>query len=155
MLEVGQKAPALKGKTDEGPFDLSKHKGKPVVVYFYPKDMTSGCTKEACDFRDRRKVYQKLGATVVGVSRDSVERHAKFREKEGLDFPLVSDEDGKITEAWGVWREKSNYGRKYMGIARATFLIDEKGKIAQIWDPVRVPGHVDKVMAAIKELHEA
>ena len=90
-----------------------------------------------------------------GLSRDSVERHAKFREKEGLDFPLVSDEDGKITEAWGVWREKSNYGRKYMGIARATFLIDEKGKIAQIWDPVRVPGHVDKVMAAIKELHEA
>jgi thioredoxin-dependent peroxiredoxin len=155
MLEVGQKAPPLKGKTDEGTFDLAKHKGKPVVVYFYPKDMTSGCTKQACDFRDRRKVYQKLGATVVGVSRDSVERHAKFREKEGLDFPLVSDEDGKITEAWGVWREKSNYGRKYMGIARATFLIDEKGKIAQIWDPVRVPGHVDKVMAAIKELHEA
>jgi peroxiredoxin Q/BCP len=155
MLEVGQKAPPLKGKTDEGTFDLGKHKGKPVVVYFYPKDMTSGCTKEACDFRDRRKVYQKLGATVVGVSRDSVERHAKFREKEGLDFPLVSDVDGKITEAWGVWREKSNYGRKYMGIARATFLIDEKGKIAQIWDPVRVPGHVDKVMAAIKELHEA
>jgi peroxiredoxin Q/BCP len=114
--------------------------------------MTSGCTKEACDFRDRKKVYQKLGATVVGVSRDSVERHARFREKEGLDFPLVSDVDGKITEAWGVWREKSNYGRKYMGIARATFLIDEKGKIAQIWDPVRVPGHVDKVMAAIKEL---
>jgi peroxiredoxin Q/BCP len=155
MLEVGQKAPPLKGKTDEGSFDLSKLKGKPVVVYFYPKDMTSGCTKEACDFRDRKKVYQKLGAAVVGVSRDSVERHAKFREKEGLDFPLVSDEDGKITEAWGVWREKSNYGRKYMGIARATFLIDEKGKIAQIWDPVRVPGHVDKVMAAIKELHEA
>ena len=155
MLEVGQKAPALKGKTDEGTFDLAKHKGKPVVVYFYPKDMTSGCTKQACDFRDRKKVYQKLGATVVGVSRDSVERHAKFREKEGLDFPLVSDEDGKITEAWGVWREKSNYGRKYMGIARATFLIDEKGKIAQIWDPVRVPGHVDKVMAAIKELNEA
>jgi peroxiredoxin Q/BCP len=155
MLEVGQKAPPLKGKTDEGTFDLGKYKGQPVVVYFYPKDMTSGCTKEACDFRDRKKVYQKLGAAVVGVSRDSVERHAKFREKEGLDFPLVSDEDGKITEAWGVWREKSNYGRKYMGIARATFLIDEKGKIAQIWDPVRVPGHVDKVMAAIKELHEA
>ena len=155
MLEVGQKAPPLKGRTDEGAFDLAKHKGKPVVVYFYPKDMTSGCTKEACDFRDRKKVYQKLGATVVGVSRDSVERHAKFREKEGLDFPLVADEDGKITEAWGVWREKSNYGRKYMGIARTTFLIDEKGKIAQIWDPVRVPGHVDKVMAAIKELNEA
>ena len=155
MLEVGQKAPPLKGKTDDGTFDLAKHKGKPVVVYFYPKDMTSGCTKEACDFRDRRKVYEKLGATVVGVSRDSVERHAKFREKEGLDFPLVSDVDGKITEAWGVWREKSNYGRKYMGIARTTFLIDEKGKIAQIWDPVRVPGHVDKVMAAIKELNEA
>ena len=155
MLEVGQKAPPLKGKTDEGTFDLGKLKGKPVVVYFYPKDMTSGCTKEACDFRDRKKVYEKLGATVVGVSRDSVERHAKFREKEGLDFPLVSDEDGKITDAWGVWREKSNYGRKYMGIARATFLIDEKGRIAQIWDPVRVPGHVDKVMAAIKELHEA
>jgi peroxiredoxin Q/BCP len=155
MLEVGQKAPPLKGKTDEGTFDLGALKGKPVVVYFYPKDMTSGCTKEACDFRDRKKVYQKLGASVVGVSRDSVERHAKFREKEGLDFPLVSDVDGKITEAWGVWREKSNYGRKYMGIARATFLIDEKGKIAQVWDPVRVPGHVDKVMAAIKELHEA
>ena len=155
MLEVGQKAPPLKGKTDEGTFDLGKHKGKPVVVYFYPKDMTSGCTKQACDFRDRKKVYQKLGASVVGVSRDSVERHAKFREKEGLDFPLVADEDGKITEAWGVWREKSNYGRKYMGIARVTFLIDEKGKIAQIWDPVRVPGHVDKVMAAIKELNEA
>jgi peroxiredoxin Q/BCP len=152
MLEVGQKAPALKGKTDEGTFDLGKHKGKPVVVYFYPKDMTSGCTKEACDFRDRRKAYHELGAVVVGVSRDSVERHAKFREKEGLDFPLVSDEDGTITEAWGVWREKSNYGRKYMGIARATFLVDAKGKIARIWDPVRVPGHVDKVLEAVKEL---
>ncbi len=155
MLEVGQKAPPLEGKTDEGKFDLAAHKGKPVVVYFYPKDMTSGCTKEACDFRDRRKVYEKLGAVVVGVSRDSVERHAKFREKEGLDFPLVSDEDGKITDAWGVWREKSNYGRKYMGIARATFLVDKKGKIARVWDPVRVPGHVDKVLEAVKELDEA
>src|SRR3982751_2840777 len=103
MLEVGTKAPPLKGITDEGKFDLAEHKGKPVVVYFYPKDMTPGCTTEACDFRDRKAAYAKAGAVVVGVSKDSAARHAKFREQQSLDFPLVADEDGKICEAWGVW----------------------------------------------------
>jgi peroxiredoxin Q/BCP len=151
-MEVGSAAPALKGPTDEGTFDLAAHRGHPVVVYFYPKDMTPGCTTEACDFRDRIPRLDKLGAAVVGVSKDSPKRHASFRAKEGLNFPLLSDEDGKICEAWGVWREKKNYGKTYMGIARATFLVDKNGKIARIWDPVKVNGHAEQVLEAVKSL---
>ena len=147
MLEVGQKAPPLKGKTDEGSFDLSKLKGKPVVVYFYPKDMTSGCTKEACDFRDRKKVYQKLGASVVGVSRDSVERHAKFREKEGLDFPLVSDEDASLTTALDLMKEYGEYGTF---ARRVTYLLDADGVVEQVWDVEDAAAHPEEVLSAVE-----
>jgi len=149
MLQPGQPAPALSGPTQDGSFDLAAHRGSPVVVYFYPKDMTPGCTTEACDFRDRHERLLAQGAVVVGVSRDSVARHRRFAEKEALPFPLVADEDGAITEAWGVWREKKNYGKSYMGIVRSTFLVAADGTITRVWDPVKVKGHVDEVLAAL------
>jgi peroxiredoxin Q/BCP len=150
LPEVGSPAPALAGPTDQGDFDLSAHKGKKVVVYFYPKDLTPGCTTEACDFRDAQADLSGAGAVVVGVSKDPPSRHAKFREKHGLNFPLVSDEDGAICEAWGVWQLKKFMGRKYMGIVRATFLVDESGRIARVWPQVKVKGHVEEVRAAVR-----
>lgn len=152
MLQVGQAAPPLRGPTDQGEFDLAKHRGHPVVVYFYPKDMTPGCTTEACDFRDSHAALQSAGAVVVGVSKDSPARHAKFREKHDLPFPLVSDVDGSICETWGVWREKKLYGRTSMGIVRSTFLVDAEGRIARVWDEVRVKGHVAEVLEAVRAL---
>ncbi|MEC7946196.1 MAG: thioredoxin-dependent thiol peroxidase [Myxococcota bacterium] len=152
MPTVGDPAPALAGPTDEGAFDLSLHAGRPVVVYFYPKDLTPGCTTEACGFRDARAELESAGAVVVGVSKDPPKRHAKFREKHGLNFPLVSDEDGSICEAWGVWQLKKFMGREYMGIVRATFLIGPDGTVAQAWPKVRVKGHVDAVLEAIGAL---
>ncbi len=149
MLTPGQPAPALSGPTQDGSFDLADHRGKTVIVYFYPKDMTPGCTTEACDFRDAAGTISDKDAVVVGVSRDSVARHQKFADKHGLNFPLVADEDGSITEAWGVWREKKNYGRTYMGIVRSTFVVDPAGNIAGAWDKVRVKGHVDKVIDSL------
>jgi thioredoxin-dependent peroxiredoxin len=149
---AGAPAPALSGLTDEQPFDLSDHAGKPVVVYFYPKDMTPGCTTEACGFRDAGEELGAAGAVVVGVSKDSPKRHAKFRAKHSLDFPLVSDEDGAICEAWGVWQLKKFMGREYMGIVRATFLVGPDGIIAQAWPKVRVKGHVDQVLEAVRAL---
>jgi peroxiredoxin Q/BCP len=152
-LKTGDKAPAFTMKTDgDGKVSLSSLKGKTVVLYFYPKDDTSGCTAEACGFRDDQAAFNKLDAVVIGVSRDSVASHDKFKKKYDLTFQLGSDETGKVTEDYGVWVEKSMYGKKYMGIERTTFLIDGKGVIRQIWRKVKVPGHVDDVKAAIKEL---
>jgi peroxiredoxin len=135
-----------------GKLKLSELRGKPVVLYFYPKDDTPGCTTEACGFRDSAAAFKKLKAQVIGVSKDSVARHDKFKAKYQLDFPLVSDEDGKICEKYGTWIEKSLYGRKYMGIDRATFLIDKDGVVAKIWRKVKVKGHVDEVAEALKAL---
>jgi peroxiredoxin Q/BCP len=123
-----------------------------VVLYFYPKDDTSGCTKEACGFAAAYGAFQAAGAEVIGVSKDSVASHDKFKAKYQLPFPLGSDEDGKVVEAYGVWVEKSMYGRKYMGVERATFLIDGGGTIRRAWRKVKVPGHVDEVLAATKAL---
>src|ERR1044071_4281953 len=126
--------------------------GQKAIVYFYPKDDTSGCTAQACGFRDQLPDFGKLKAQVVGVSKDSVDRHDKFKKKYGLNFPLVSDEDGKICGKYGTWVEKSLYGRKYMGIERATFLIDKTGTVAKVWHKVKVAGHVNEVAEALKAL---
>jgi thioredoxin-dependent peroxiredoxin len=152
-LDIGSRAPAFSMKTDGGgKVSLSELKGKNVVLYFYPKDDTSGCTAEACGFRDKLPAFKKLDAVVIGVSRDSVESHDKFKKKYDINFALGSDESGKVTEAYEVWVEKSMYGRKYMGIERATFLIDSKGVIRGLWRKVKVPGHVEEVAKAIKQL---
>jgi peroxiredoxin Q/BCP len=152
-VEAGKKAPDFSAFTDGGKkLKLSKLRGKPVVLYFYPKDDTSGCTAEACGFRDKLPDFSKVKAQVIGVSRDSVERHDKFKKKYALNFPLVSDEDGKICAKYGTWVEKSLYGRKYMGIERATFLIDKTGIVARVWQKVKVPGHVEDVLQAVKAL---
>lgn len=152
-LKVGDKAPAFSLKTDSGgKVSLSGLKGQNVVLYFYPKDDTSGCTAEACAFRDNLPKFGKLDAVVIGVSRDSAESHDKFKTKHKLNFALGADETGKVTEDYGVWVEKSMYGKKYMGIERATYLIDGKGKIAAIWRKVKVPGHVEEVLKAVKAL---
>ncbi len=152
-LEPGAKAPDFTLPTDGGgTVSLAKLKGKRVVLYFYPKDDTSGCTAEACGFRDGFPNFRKADAVVIGVSRDSAASHDKFKKKYELPFTLAADTEGKVTEKYGVWVEKSMYGRKYMGIERATFLIDEKGVIRNVWHKVKVPGHADEVMTALKEL---
>jgi len=152
-VSVGDKAPDFTMSTDgNGSISLSKLRGKPVVLYFYPKDDTTGCTAEACGFRDTFPDYGKTGAVVIGVSRDSVASHDKFKKKHGLPFILASDADGKVTEGYGVWIEKSMYGRKYMGIDRSTFLIDKEGVVRGVWHKVKVPGHVAEVLKAAKAL---
>ncbi len=152
-VDVGKKAPDFSGPTDGGgKIKLSDLKGKNVVLYFYPKDDTSGCTKQACAFTEAMPNFSKLKTAVIGVSRDSVEKHDKFKKKYKLNFPLVSDEDGKICAKYGTWIEKSLYGRKYMGIERATFLIDATGVVRNVWHKVKVPGHADEVLAALKAL---
>jgi peroxiredoxin Q/BCP len=152
-LDVGDKAPDFTLPTDGGgEISLKALKGNPVVVYFYPKDDTPGCTTEAKDFAGQYKKFAKAGAAIVGISKDSVKRHDNFKKKYGLPFVLASDEDGAACEAFGVWVEKSLYGRKYMGIERATFLIDAKGKIARVWHKVKVKGHADEVLEAVGEL---
>jgi peroxiredoxin Q/BCP len=151
--QIGEKAPAFDMPTDgAGSVSLASLAGKNVVLYFYPKDDTSGCTKEACDFRDNLQGFRKIDAAVIGVSRDSVASHDKFKKKHDLPFVLASDADGKASEAYGTWVEKSMYGRKYMGMERATFLIDGKGVIRGIWHKVKVPGHVGEVLNAAKAL---
>ncbi len=152
-VEVGDKAPDFTLPADNGgKASLKALKGKPVVLYFYPKDDTSGCTAEACAFRDALPDFSKAKAAIIGISRDSVSSHDKFRKKHGLTFPLASDEDGKVCEAYGVWVEKSMYGRKYMGIERATFLIDGKGVVRNVWRKVKVPGHAKEVLEAVASL---
>lgn len=152
-VNEGDTAPDFTMPTDGGgTVRLSDLKGKPVILYFYPKDDTPGCTKEACGFRDSLPDFSGAGATVIGVSKDTVAKHDKFKAKYDVTFPLASDEDGAVCEAYGTWVEKSMYGRKYMGIDRATFLIDGDGKLAKIWRKVKVPGHVEDVLAAVKSL---
>jgi len=153
MLASGDKAPDFNLPTNGGgTLSLKDLKGKTVVLYFYPKDMTPGCTTEAQDFRDHIKDFEQAGCIVVGASKDSVKRHDNFVEKQALPFQLVSDENGTLCEDFGVWVEKNMYGRKYMGIARATFIIDAKGVIRHVWPKVKVKGHVEDVLATLKRL---
>lgn len=152
-IEAGQKAPAFTLTADDGTkVRLSELKGHPVVVYFYPRDDTPGCTREACAFRDQSAALKKLGAKVLGISTDSIESHAKFRDKFQLNFPLLADPDHAVAEKYGAWREKNMYGKKSMGIQRSTFLIDADGKVAKVWKAVKVDGHDEQVLAALKEL---
>jgi peroxiredoxin Q/BCP len=150
-VAVGKPAPDFTMPTDGGgSVSLKDLKGKKVVLYFYPKDDTPGCTKEACGFRDAMPDFSGLDAVIIGVSRDSVAKHDKFKTKYELPFTLASDEDGKTSEAYGTWVEKSMYGKKYMGMERATFLIDEAGVLRNEWRKVKVPGHVEAVLEAVK-----
>ena len=149
-LKVGAAAPDFELPTgDGGTLSLKSLKGRKVVLYFYPKDNTSGCTKEACSFRDEIRKFEKKNALIIGVSIDSVESHRKFADKFDLPFPLVSDAKKELVKKYGVWKEKSMYGRKYMGIERTTFVIDEKGKISHIFPKVKVDGHSDEILALI------
>jgi peroxiredoxin Q/BCP len=151
MLDVGDVAPDFSLPIDGGgEITLSSMRGKKVVLYFYPKDDTSGCTKEACDFREKISEFTKAGAVVLGMSPDSVKKHDKFKAKYDLPFSLVADEEKTALEAFGVWVEKSMYGRKYMGVERSTFLIDADGSIQSVWRKVKVPGHVDAVLDALQ-----
>jgi len=152
-VNVGDKAPSFSLPADGGgKVSLKDLKGKTVVLYFYPKDDTSGCTAEACAFRDALPDFSKMEAEIIGISRDPVKSHDKFKAKYDLTFPLVSDEDGTVCEAYGTWVEKSMYGRKYMGIERSTFLIDGKGVIRNVWRKVKVPAHADEVLKAAQAL---
>src|SRR5215831_11196827 len=151
ILRVGDDAPKFRTVDQDGKaVTLADLKGKKAVLYFYPKDDTPGCTKEACAFRDGIDRIKKSGAVVLGVSADSVESHKKFKNKFDLNFPLLADTEKKIIEAYGVWKEKSMYGKKYMGIERTTFVIDENGKIAHIFPKVKVDQHYDEVLEALK-----
>ena len=151
--EEGDKAPQFTLEANDGSkWKLSESKGNPVVIYFYPKDDTPGCTKEACAFRDQKLKFKKWGVQVVGISPDSQEDHEKFRKKYKLNFPLLVDREHKIAEKYGAWREKNMYGKKTMGIVRSTFLVDAKGRFAKIWRRVRVDGHDQEVLQAISEL---
>jgi peroxiredoxin Q/BCP len=152
-VNVGSAAPAFAiPATRIGEARSATLKGKPYVLYFYPKDDTSGCTAEACGFRDAVPAFGKLGLTVIGVSKDSLASHEKFAKKHGLSFPLASDESGKVCAAFGTWVKKSMYGRSYMGIERSTFLVDAKGIVRAAWRKVSVPGHVDEVKKAAANL---
>ena len=150
MLQPGDKAPDFDLPTDTGRVSLSGLKGKNVVLYFYPKDDTAGCTSEALQFSSEVEEFAKLGAVIIGVSKDSAASHAKFRAKHDLTIELAADPLGDVVEAYGAWVEKSMYGRKYMGIDRSTFLIDREGVIREVWRKVKVPGHIKAVMNAAK-----
>lgn len=153
LIDPGRKAPAFSLNDQTGTtHTLAEYAGRPVVLYFYPKDDTPGCTQETCDFRDRLPQFDQLGATVLGISILDEKSKAKFAAKYDVSFPLLADADHAIAEQYGVWQEKSRYGRRYMGIARTTYLIDANGTVAKRWDNVRVPGHVDDVQRAVGEL---
>lgn len=152
-LSVGDTAPDFTLPTDGGgEITLSALRGKPVIIYFYPKDDTPGCTKEACGFRDQMPDFSAANATIIGISKDTVAKHDKFKTKYELNFPLASDAEGTVTESYGAWVEKNMYGKKYMGIERSTFLIDGDGVLKGVWRKVKVPGHVDAVLSALKEM---
>ena len=150
-LDVGQSAPDFSLPTDGGGnISLSDLKGNMAVLYFYPKDDTPGCTKEAIAFTELKKEFDAFGVKIIGISKDTPQKHDKFKAKHDLDVVLASDEDGDMIEAYGVWVEKNMYGRKYMGIERATFLLGKDSKILNIWHKVRVKGHADAVLEAVK-----
>jgi peroxiredoxin Q/BCP len=150
MISEGDRAPDLAVETTDGETVRLSSPGKPLVLYFYPKDDTSGCTREAQDFTSLAGDFAKAGAAVVGVSRDPMKKHEKFIDKYGLKVPLASDEDGRISDAFGTWDQKSMYGRKYMGMERSTFLIGADGKVLREWRKVKVPGHAEEVLAAVR-----
>ncbi len=150
--KAAKKAPDFSLPGIKGNVSLKELKGKKVVLYFYPKDDTSGCTKQACTFQDNMPQFKKAGVEVIGVSKDDMKSHQKFAKKYKLGFNLVSDENLKAAKAYGAWVEKSMYGRKYMGMDRSTFLIDEKGQVVQEWRKVKVPGHVEEVLKAAKKM---
>jgi peroxiredoxin Q/BCP len=152
MVEKGDTAPGFSLPADDGSVvSLEQFRGKKVVLYFYPKDNTSGCTTQACDLRDTLPRIDERGAVVLGVSPDSLVSHEKFRDKFQLNFPLLSDPDHQVAEAYGVWKEKSMYGRKYWGIERSTFIIDEDGKVVEAWRKVKPNGHADRVADLLEE----
>jgi peroxiredoxin Q/BCP len=152
MIKEGNKAPDFKLKDQNGKIvSLSDFKGNDVILYFYPKDNTSGCTAEACSFRDDFPEFKKIKAVIIGVSPDSVESHKKFAEKYNLPFTLLSDEEKKVLEKYEVWKEKSMYGKKYMGVERTTFVIDKEGKIKKIFNKVKVAGHNKEVMDVLNK----
>lgn len=152
-IEAGKRAPLFTLADDDGAkVKLSALRGKPVVLYFYPRDDTPGCTRQACAFRDKKRALVKLGAVVLGVSPDSVASHKKFKAAYKLNFPLLADADHKVAEKYGAWREKTLYGKKSMGIQRSTWLIDADGKVARVWKKVNVDGHDEQVIEAIKQL---
>jgi len=152
-IEPGQKAPAFTLTADDGAkVRLADLQGAPVVLYFYPKDDTPGCTREACAFRDQLAALKKLGAKVFGISPDDVASHEKFRDKYDLNFPLLADPGHKVAEKYGAWREKNMYGKKTLGIQRSTYIIDAGGKVAKLWKSVKVDGHDQHVLKALAEL---
>lgn len=155
-LKTGDKAPDFTLPSDGGgTIKLSDFQGRKVVLYFYPKDDTPGCTTESCNFRDSLEDFNAISAQIIGISKDSVAKHDKFKAKYALNFPLASDENGDVCERYGVWTEKSMMGKKYMGIERSTFLIDEQGKIAAIWRKVKVEGHAEAVKKAAQGIARA
>ncbi|MDG5786273.1 thioredoxin-dependent thiol peroxidase [Evansella sp. AB-P1] len=151
-VEMGQQVPDVKVKTNEGKeVSLADYRGKYVVLYFYPKDMTPGCTTEACDFRDNHESFKDLNAVILGVSPDPVARHEKFIDKHDLPFELLADEEKELAEAFGVWKLKKNFGKEYMGIERSTFVIDPDGKVMKEWRKVKVKGHVEEALEFLRE----
>lgn len=152
MVGVGDPVPDVAFEGPAGQTTLAAWRGKPLVLYFYPKDDTSGCTREAQDFTELAPEFEAAGIALLGVSKDSAKKHKAFTEKYGLKVPLGTDADGELLEAFGAWVEKSMYGRKYMGIDRSTFLIDKDGRIAREWRKVKVPGHAQDALAAAREL---
>ena len=153
LIEPGQKAPAFSLKDQTGlTHRLGDYSGTPVVLYFYPKDDTPGCTKESCDFQDRLPKFKASKAIVLGISILDTDSKAKFAKKYGLKFPLLADEDNAVAEKYGVWQEKSMYGKTFMGVSRTTYLIDGSGRVAQRWDKVKVDGHADEVLDAVNAL---
>ena len=153
MLKINDKIPNFEILTDKGDFKVSNHLGKNIVVFFFPKADTSGCTAESIAFTNLQKNFEKLNCIVIGISKDNIKKQAKFREKYNLTCELGADFENNVCEQFGVWVEKSMYGRKYMGIQRATFLCDEKGIITNVWEKVKVPGHADEVLAAVEKMN--
>ena len=153
MLKINDKIPNFEILTDKGDFKVSNHLGKNIVVFFFPRADTSGCTAESIAFTNLQKNFEKLNCIVIGISKDNIKKQAKFREKYNLTCELGADFENNVCEQFGVWVEKSMYGRKYMGIQRATFLSNEKGIITNVWEKVKVPGHADEVLAALEKMN--
>ena len=153
MLKIDDKMPNFEILTDKGDFKVSNHLGKNIVVFFFPRADTSGCTAESVAFTNLQKKFEKLNCIVIGISKDNIKKQAKFREKYNLTCELGADYENNVCEQFGVWVEKSMYGRKYMGIQRATFLCNEKGIITNVWEKVKVPGHADEVLAAVEKMN--